>query len=86
MRGKPKPEGRRPKEGRNPKSEGTSEQERCHLVAVELHQTLVLRTSTLGVLPIFGFRTSAFRIRASDFGLLSAFGLRVSEFVSSCTS
>src|ERR1035437_2965325 len=79
----PKPEGRRPKEGRNPNSEGTSEHERCHLGAAELHQTLVLLTLTLGLLPIFGFRTSDCRIRASDFGLLSAFGLRVSVFSSS---
>ena len=85
MRRNPKSEGRRPKEGRDPKSEGTNAHERCHLVAAALHQTLVLRTSILGLLSIFGFRTSDFRIRASDFGLLSAFGLRVSEFVSSCT-
>jgi hypothetical protein len=77
MKRNPKPEGRRPKEGRNPKSEGTNEHERCHVVATELHQTLVIPTSTVGLLPVFGFRTSDFRIRASDFGLLSAFGLRV---------
>ena len=85
MRRDPKPETRRPKEGRIPKSEGTNVHGRCHVGVAELHQTLVIRTSTLGLPTVLGFCTSCFRIRASDFGLPSAFGFRVSEFVSSCT-
>jgi hypothetical protein len=85
MRGNPKPETRRPKEGRNPKSEGTNVHGRCHVGAAELHLSLELRTSTLGLPPVFGFRISDFRIRASEFGFPSGFGFRVSEFISSCT-
>src|ERR1035437_2598864 len=78
----PKPEGRRPKEGRNPKPE-------CGRPKCESRRSEALRGSRSEAprsdavqRPRGGSAPARLFLRISDFGLPSAFGLRVSVFPS----
>jgi len=76
-RGDPKPEGRRPKEGRNPISEGAGPRSR----GVTLSRT---DADDASACPSLGREAnacpSAFGLRSSGFSRRSAFGLRASSF------